>query len=90
MILLPFFASSTAYGSTKNLLSLPFQAQVFFVLSFPAKLIRYLFCQSIDRRVNDLEGKSHYKKSNNQLHGQPFKIGFKFAIASNLYYSQVL
>ena len=33
MILLPFFASSTGYGSTKNLLSLPFQAPVFFVLS---------------------------------------------------------
>ena len=30
MILVPFFASSTVYGSTKNLLSLPFQAPVFF------------------------------------------------------------
>ena len=30
MILVPFFASSTGYGSTKNLLSLPFQASVFF------------------------------------------------------------
>ena len=30
MILVPFFASSTGYGSTKNLLSLPFQAPVFF------------------------------------------------------------
>ena len=32
MILVPFFASSTGYGSTKNLLSLPFQAPVFFEL----------------------------------------------------------
>ena len=32
MILVPFFVSSTAYGSTKNLLSLPFQASVFFAL----------------------------------------------------------
>ena len=32
MILEPFFASSTGYGSTKNLLSLPFQAPVFFDL----------------------------------------------------------
>ena len=30
MILVPFFASSTVYGFTKNLLSLPFQAPVFF------------------------------------------------------------
>ena len=34
MILVPFFAISTAYGSTKNLLSLPFQAPVFFVLLY--------------------------------------------------------
>ena len=34
MILVPFFASSTMYGSTKNLLSLPFQAPVFFVLGY--------------------------------------------------------
>ena len=33
MILVPFFASSTGYGSTKNLLSLPFQAPVFFGLT---------------------------------------------------------
>ena len=33
MILVPFFASSTVYGSTKNLMSLPFQAPVFFDLS---------------------------------------------------------
>ena len=33
MILVPFFAISTVYGSTKNLLSLPFQAPVFFGLS---------------------------------------------------------
>ena len=32
MILVSFFASSTVYGSTKNLLSLPFQAPVFFGL----------------------------------------------------------
>ena len=32
MILVPFFTISTAYGSTKNLLSLPFQAPVFFAL----------------------------------------------------------
>ena len=31
MILVPFFASFTVYGSPKNLLSLPFQAPVFFV-----------------------------------------------------------
>ena len=30
MILVPFFTISTAYGSTKNLLSLPFQDPVFF------------------------------------------------------------
>ena len=34
MILVPFFASSTEYGSTKNLLSLPFQAPVFFDLYY--------------------------------------------------------
>ena len=34
MILVPFFASSTGYGSTKNLLSLPFQAPVFFALLY--------------------------------------------------------
>ena len=33
MLLVTFFASSTAYGSTKNLLSLPFQAPVFFGLT---------------------------------------------------------
>ena len=32
MILVPFFASSTLYGSTINLLSLPFQAPLFFGL----------------------------------------------------------
>ena len=34
MILVPFFATSSAYGSTKNLLSLPFQAPVFFVQTY--------------------------------------------------------
>ena len=32
MILVPFFANATIFGSTKNLLSLPFQAPVFFSL----------------------------------------------------------
>ena len=38
MILVPFFASSTVYGSTKNLLSLPFQAPVFFGLFHTIRL----------------------------------------------------
>ena len=33
MISVSFYASSTAYGSTKNLLSLPFQVPVFFAQS---------------------------------------------------------
>ena len=32
MIIVPFFAISTAFGFTKNLLSFPFQAPVFFDL----------------------------------------------------------
>ena len=32
MILVPFFAVSTAFGFTKNLMSFPFQAPVFFAL----------------------------------------------------------
>ena len=31
MLLVPFFTYSTAYGSTKNLLNLPFQAPVFLI-----------------------------------------------------------
>ena len=38
MILVPFFTISTAYGSTKNLLSLPFQAPVFFGLGDRSKV----------------------------------------------------
>ena len=34
MILVPFFAISTAFGFTKNLLSFPFQAPVFFGVAF--------------------------------------------------------
>ena len=34
MILVPFYARSTLYGSTKNLLSLPFQAPVFYDLDY--------------------------------------------------------
>ena len=48
MTLAPFFASSSGYGFTKNLLSLPFQAPVFFDL-FNANI---LFClQPFDRMV---------------------------------------
>ena len=43
MILVPFFASSTGYGSTKNLLSLPFQAPVFFVLLYAPQFVRDRF-----------------------------------------------
>ena len=34
MILVPLFARSTVYGSIKNLLSLPFQASVFFAQGY--------------------------------------------------------
>ena len=40
MILVPFFAISTAFGFTKNLLSFPFQAPVFFSLAQQAESIR--------------------------------------------------
>ena len=41
MILVPFFAISTVYGSTKNLLSLPFQAPVFFAQRYSFGRITY-------------------------------------------------
>ena len=34
MILVPFFALSTSFGFTKNLMSFPFQAPVFFALFY--------------------------------------------------------
>ena len=51
MILVPFFAISTMYGSTKNLLSLPFQASVFFGLYYTY----YMYTSTNLTRVNASE-----------------------------------
>ena len=57
MILVSFFASSTTFGSTKNLLSLPFQAPEFFDLVYVRN--NQIYVLTFLRGINDIKMSSH-------------------------------